>query len=98
MLPDCYHFSVTRVAIGHVLFGSSNPLFGDLEGRVYLSDCIFLHAGEHVRVQVERDPDLAVTEPLAGLHVDAGRQHVGGVAVPQIVEPNARQSLARNRL
>jgi hypothetical protein len=35
---------------------------------------IFLHAGDDVAVQVERDPDLAMSEPFAG---DLGMYAVG---------------------
>jgi hypothetical protein len=46
-----------------------------------------------VRVKVKRNPDLAVAQALAGdFGVDAGSQHMGGMAVPQIVEADALQS------
>jgi len=60
LLPDCHHFFETRAAIGHVSFASSNPPFG-LERGADRRDRIFLHAGEHARVRVERNADLAVT-------------------------------------
>ena len=85
-----FAFRQIRVVLG-LLMG--------LERRVHLRDRILLHARQHVAVQVERDADLAVTEPLAGdLHMDARGQHVRGVAVPQIVEADAGQALARNCL
>ncbi len=44
-------------------------------------------------VKVERDPDLAVAEPLArDLRVDAARKQVGGMGMTQVVEANARQT------
>ena len=46
-----------------------------------------------MRVKVKRNPDLAVAQALAGdFGVDAGSQHMGGMAVPQIVEADALQS------
>jgi len=86
LLPDCHHFFETRAAIGHVSFASSNPPFGDLERGADLRHRIFLRAGENMRVQVEGDADLAVTEPFAGdLHVDARGGHVRRVRVPQVM-------------
>jgi len=86
LLPDCHHFFETRAAIGHVSFASSNPPFGDLERGADLRHRIFLRAGENMRVQVEGDADLAVTEPFAGdLHVDARGEHVRRVRVPQVM-------------
>jgi hypothetical protein len=40
--------------------------YGGLQGIVNPCRGIGLHAGEHVAVKVERDPNLAVAKPLAG--------------------------------
>jgi len=43
-------------------------------------------------VKVERDPDLAVAEPLTRhLGMDAARKQMCSVGVAQIMEANARQ-------
>ncbi len=49
-------------------------------------------------VKIERDPDLAVAEPLArylGMH--AARQQMRGVEMAQIMEANARQGAVASK-
>jgi hypothetical protein len=48
--------------------------------------------GQDMRVEVKRDADFRVAQALArDLGVDAGRQQVRGVSMPQIVEADAGQ-------
>ena len=47
------------------------------KSRVDLGSGVLLHSRQDVRVQIERDPDLAVPESLARhLHMYAGAEHV----------------------
>ncbi len=70
-----------------------------LECRVNLGDGILLDPRQDVAVEVEGYPDLGMPEPFAGnLHMDARCQHVRGVAVPQIVEPDMGQAGALDGL
>ena len=59
---------------------------------------VLLHARQHVRIQIERDADAGMAEPFAGdFRMHAGGEQMRGVAVPQIVQPNARQRHGRPR-
>ena len=65
---------------------------GRFQGRIHGRNGILLHPRNDVAVQVQRDPDLAVTQPLAGdLGVDAVGEQVGSVGVPKIMEPEPGQ-------
>ena len=58
-----------------------------------------LHAGQDVAVEVERNADFAVAQALAGdFGVNAGCQHVGGMAMPEIVQPDALQAARLDEL
>ena len=75
-----------------IRFGA--PVYDVFEIAVNARGSVFLHSRHHMRIQVHRDPDLRVSEALAGnLRMDARGQHVGRVRVPQVVETNARQRL-----
>src|ERR1700675_2830983 len=72
------------------LFGAL--LFGDLIGLVNARGCIFLHPRQDVAVEIERDPNLTVAEPLARhLRMYACGKHVGRVGMPKVVKSNARK-------
>ena len=53
-----------------------------------------LHVRQNVAVEIERDPDLAMTQALAcDLGMDTGREQMRRMRVAQIMETNARQFL-----
>src|SRR5262245_28679799 len=53
---------------------------------------VFLHAGQHMTVEVERDADLGMPQSLAGdLRVNAGSEQMSGVGVTEIVEAEPLQ-------
>jgi hypothetical protein len=65
---------------------------GCSECAVNDSGRVLLHAGQHVRIKIERDADLGVPEALAGdLGVNARREQVGRVGMAQVVEADPRQ-------
>src|ERR1700676_4870893 len=76
LLPNCF---------GALVYGGSERI-------VNKSGCVILHPRHHMRIQVQRDPDLAVAKALTGhLWVDTVRQHVSGMGMAQIMEPDAGQ-------
>src|SRR5580700_5860219 len=67
---------------------------GASESLVDLHRRIFLHGGGHMRVEVKRGADGRVPEAFLGdLRVNAGEQELGRVAMPEIMEPDARHAL-----
>ena len=67
-------------------------LFRDLKGRVNAQNSILLHARQNMAVEIERDPNLAMAQPLARhFRVHSGRQHGRRVGVPKIVKSNSRE-------
>jgi hypothetical protein len=73
-IPQIGPFAIVLLANS---FGRE-PLYGRLKRVVNKGDGICLHVRQHVRVEVERNPHLAVPQPLAGdLRMDAGRQQMG---------------------
>jgi hypothetical protein len=70
-----------------------SPCDLDLQLLVNKRSRIFLDSRQDVRVEVQRDPHIAVAEFLArDLRIDAQGQHVGRASVPQIMKPDDRQT------
>src|ERR1700687_1174162 len=67
--------------------GTEEDVWKQIEGLERLRTPLSDHPRYYMRVQVQRDPYLAVAEPLAGdLRMYARRQHMSRVGVSQIVE------------
>ena len=60
-------------------------MLGGLQCPVHCGRCLGLHPREHMAVEVERDPDLAMPEAFArDLWVDAGGEQMCGMRVSEI--------------
>ena len=83
----CYPFATQ-------LLGFCFPfVYGSPQGVV--NDCrrIGLHVRQYMAVEIQRDADLAMAEPLAGdFRVNAGRKHMGRMGVAKIVEAEPGQA------
>jgi hypothetical protein len=62
-------------------------VYGSLQRRVNALNGIFLHPRQNMGIKVQRDPNATMAQTLAGnLWIDAARQHMGRVRVPQVVK------------
>ena len=87
-------WSETKIAVATALlpnvFGAL--LFRDLVSLVNARNSVLLHARQDVTVEVERDPNFAVAQPLTRhLRMHTCGQHVRRVGVPKVVKSNARE-------
>lgn len=87
-------WSETKIAVATALlpnvFGAL--LFRDLVSLVNARNSVLLHARQDVTVEVERDPNFAVAQPLTRhLRMHTCGQHVRRMRVPKVVELNTRE-------
>ena len=83
MLPILLPSSSTRLGDG---------LYSTAESGVETDGGIFLHGLGHMAVKIKRGCHRRVSEPLLGdLGMDAGQQELRRVAVPEVMEPDARE-------
>src|SRR5580704_12903498 len=72
----------TRFATALLPFRVAAAIYGVAHHVVNASCRLTLYAWQHMRIQIERDPDFAVPEALAGdLRMHAALEHLSGVGV-----------------
>ena len=65
------------------------------QGFVNAGRRIRLHAGQHMRIQVQCNSDRGVAKPfLCDFGMNTARQQMGRVAVPEVMKADLRQSSA----